>query len=108
ADGRSTTCAPLTDGNKISFEGNNKTMEGILGALGNLAEGFGKAGAVAAKAFEAVNYAFKMQKLAMLYSSVDMKLTADQNIVHKAHSGEADKEVIFNATVGLDEDKYRE
>jgi len=109
ADSRSTVCTPLTDYNKrIEFEQNNKTMEGILGAVGNRAEAAGGAWKGAAKALSWVSNAFKVQKLVLLYSSVDMRLTADQDFVHKAHPGEADKQVIFNVTVGLDGEKYRE
>ncbi|HWK53928.1 MAG TPA: hypothetical protein VNR18_06145, partial [Hyphomicrobiales bacterium] len=113
ADGPSTACSPLAEyydamGKKLDFEQNNKTMEGVLGAIGNAADQAGTVGKAVAKALEAINYAFKMQKLALLYSSLDMRLTVDQNFIHKPHPGEADKEVLFNVTVGLDEEKYRE
>src|SRR5690606_6269932 len=57
AEARSTQCSPLADhyeqsGKPLDFEQNNKTMEGIIGALGAaLGEG-GKAAAAAAKILE--------------------------------------------------------
>src|SRR3546814_12574693 len=44
----------------------------------------------------------------MLYSSVEISVSADQKLVHKAAKGEADKEVLFTATVGIDDEKYKE
>ncbi|MGN7726304.1 hypothetical protein ACTJIL_10890 [Luteimonas sp. 22616] len=110
---QSTECSPLADhykkmGKKLDFEQNNKTMEAVLNVFGNAADGAGSIGKAAAKALEAINYAFKVQKLMLLYSSIDMRLTADTDFVHKPHPGEADKEVTFKVTVGMDEEKYRE
>lgn len=109
ADTRSTACSPLAElGKRRDFEQNNKTMEAILGFFGKLGEAGGGKAKVAAKALEAIGHAAKLQKLALLYSSIDMHLTADTDYVHKPHPGEPDKEVVFNVTVGLDEEKYRE
>ena len=93
ASPRSTACSPLAahyqgKGEQLNFEQNNKTMEGLLGSVGTAADQAGGVARAAAKALEAISNAFKIQKLVLLYSSIDMELTADQGFVHKPHPGE--------------------
>lgn len=90
------------------YDRNKKNMGNIfnggVGAGGNAEGAFGGA----AKAASALSTLFKLHKLMLLYSSIDMRLAADPPMLHKAADGEPDAEVEFLATVGVDEEKYRE
>lgn len=68
----------------------------------------GKANATVSKALGALDAALKLQKLAMLYESIDMRVTADHSLVHKPIPEEEGREVVFTAQVGVDEEKYKE
>src|SRR5690606_15579120 len=94
-----------------------KTMEAVVGHLLDLAIDAGNAAdarvaakrmAAVAKAAKALNLVAKLQKLMMLYSSLEVRVVADQPSVHKPSREEPGREVVFTATVEIDEEKYRE
>jgi hypothetical protein len=112
AAGESTLCAPTRNHlDKGDFhDRNKKNMQSVFGLGQDWAGGEGGSAGMkgAAKALAALSTLFKLQKLMMLYGSIDMRVTADQSLVHKPARHEAGKEVLFTATVGMDEEKYRE
>ncbi len=80
----------------IFGEALNKAIEGI----GMDAEAFGKAVA-------AVNVLGRISKLIELYSSLSVSVSVHgDNPVHKPMDGEAEKEVILDATVGVSEEDW--
>ncbi|MHA6480816.1 hypothetical protein ACX1C1_02570 [Paenibacillus sp. strain BS8-2] len=61
----------------------------------------------AAKAMTAVSAAFKLLKLGMLYSSIEVEVAGDPASLHKQNSSENEKEVNWTAKVGVNEAKYK-
>ena len=90
------------------YDANKKTMENVFGLGQGQADAAGGAMGAAAKAANALSTLFKLHKLMLLYSSLDMRVTADKSFVHKPARDEAGKEVVFRTTVGIEEEKYRE
>ncbi len=110
AEGRSAACSVLLDlyGEFYIYDGSKKNMQNIFGlgeSVGGASEGPAKG---LAKAAGAISTLFKLHRLMLLYTSTEMRVTADQPFVHKPATGEAGKEVTFVATVGIDEEKQRE
>lgn len=95
-------------GDPAGYDRNKKNMQTIFGWGQGTASGAEGALGGAAKAAGALSSLFKLHKLMLLYSSIDMRLTATPHHVHKAAGDEPDEEVVFQATVGIDEEKYRE
>lgn len=95
-------------GDPGDYDRHKKNMQTIFGWLQNMAAGGEGAVHGAARAAGALSTLFKLHKLMLLYSSIDMRLTADHMLVHKSPPDQADPEVVFTATVGIEEDKYRE
>jgi hypothetical protein len=110
AAGPAPACAVTKDlyNSPDAYDANKKNMENVFGFGGGQAEAAGGAAAAAAKAASALSTLFKLHKLMLLYSSLDMRVTADQSFVHKPAKDEAGKEVVFRTTVGIEEEKYRE
>jgi len=91
-----------------AYGANKKNMENVFGLGQGQAEAAGGTMGAAAKAANALSTLFKLHKLTLLYSSLDMRVTADQSFVHKPARGEGGKEVVFRTTVGIEEEKHRE
>ena len=110
AAGPASACAVTKDlyDSPDDYDANKKNMENVIGFGGGPAEEAGGAMGAAAKAASALSTLFKLHKLMLLYSSLDMRVTADQPFVHKPAKDEAGKEVVFRTTVGIEEEKYRE
>lgn len=113
------SCAIAKDANERSgaVQPGEKTMEAVVGYLLDLAIDAGNAAdarvaakrmAAVAKAAKALNLVAKLQKLMMLYSSLEVRVVADKPSVHKPSREEPGREVVFTATVEIDEEKYRE
>ena len=87
-------------------------LDGAALRAGGLRKSLGKGDSSASKALgkalSALDAVLKLQKLAMLYESIDMRVTADHSLVHKPIPDEGGREVVFTAQVGVDEEKYKE
>jgi len=106
----SAACSVLKDlyGEFYVYDGNKKNMQNIFG-LGQSTAGATEGAAKGlAKAAGAISTLFKLHRLMLLYTSTEMRVTADQPFVHKPAGNEGGKEVTFVATVGIDEEKQRE
>ncbi|MDF2670777.1 MAG: hypothetical protein K0R67_3083 [Paenibacillus sp.] len=70
--------------------------------------GISKLGNALSKVVTALSASLKVVKLAALYWSVEITVEATPETVHKPNSKEADKEIVYTATAGVNEVKYQE